>query len=203
MPTLTFLRKDKWRWYTSLVVFSSRSNPQLVVQAIQQKKVVSMSLRRVSVLAVLMLSLGSAVAFSNQNSLLPQAIAQNTEEQRRPNRDKEQLIQNLNLTPEQTQQIQTIQNQYQNQISQRKQVVRQARQELLELMAGTASESQVRQKYRQVETLKQQVSEVRFDSILAMREVLTPEQRRQFAEQMQNRRGNYKNREMNRGERQG
>jgi len=31
-----------------------------------------------------------------------------------------------------------------------------------------------------------------------MREVLTPEQRRQFAERMQNRWGNYKNREMNR-----
>lgn len=162
-----------------------------------------MSFRRVSVLAVLMLSLGSAVAFANQNSLVPQAIAQNTEAPRRPNRGKEQLIQELNLTPQQTQQIQTIQNQSQDQISQRRQAVRQARQELFELMAGTASESQVRQKYRQVETLKQQVSEIRFDSILAMREVLTPEQRRQFAERMQNRRGNYKNHEMNRGERQG
>ena len=162
-----------------------------------------MSLRRVSVLGVLMLSLGSAVAFANQNSLVPQAIAQNTEAQRRPNRGKEQLIQELNLTPQQTQQIQTIQNQSQDQISQRKQAVRQARQELFELMAGTASESQVRQKYRQVETLKQQVSEIRFDSILAMREVLTPQQRRQFAEKMQNRRGHYKNDEMNRGERQG
>ena len=161
-----------------------------------------MSLRRVSVLAVLMLSLGSTVAFADPNSLLPQAIAQNTEEQRRPNR-KAQLIQELNLTPEQTQQIQAIQNQYQDQISQRRQAVRQARQELLALLAGTASESQVRQKYRQVETLKQQVSDLRFDSTLAMREVLTPEQRRQFAERMQNRRENYKNREMNRGERQG
>lgn len=161
-----------------------------------------MSLRRVSVLAVLMLSLGSAVAFA-PNSLLPQAIAQNTEEQRRPNRHQAQLFEELNLTPEQTQQIQAIQNQYQDQISQRRQAVRQARQELLELMAGTASESQVREKYRQVETLKQQVEETRFDSMLAMREVLTPEQRRQFAERMQNRRENFKNREMNTSERQG
>jgi len=48
--------------------------------------------------------------------------------------------------------MQEIQNQYQDQIAQR-QAVRQARQELLELMAGTASASQVREKYRQVETL--------------------------------------------------
>ncbi len=152
-----------------------------------------MSLRRISVLAVLMLSLGGAVALANPNSLLPQAIAQN-EEQRRPEGGKARLIQELNLTPEQTQQLQAIQNQYQDQVSQRQQAARQARQELLDLMAGTASEAQVREKYRQVETLKQQASQIRFDSMLAMREVLTPEQRRQFAERMENRRENFKNR---------
>ena len=158
-----------------------------------------LSLRRVSVLTVLMLSFGSSVAFANPNFLLSQASAQNTEEQGRPNRGKARLFQDLNLTPEQSQQIQAIQDQYQDQISQRRQAVRQARQELLELMASTAAESQIREKYRQVETLKQQVSDIRFDSMLAMRQVLTPEQRRQFAERMQNRHGNYKNRGMNRG----
>ena len=162
-----------------------------------------MTLRRVSVLTVLMLSLGSAVAFANPNSFLPQTVAQNTENQTRPNPAKARLFQELNLSPEQTQQIEAIQNQYQNQISQRKQAVRQSRQELVDLMAGTASQSQIRQKYRQVETLKQQVSDLRFDSILAMREVLTPQQRRQFAERMENRGRNFKNREMNRSENQG
>ena len=155
--------------------------------------------RRVSAIAVLMLSLGSAVAFANPNSLIPQATAQNTEEQRRPNRQKDRF-QDLNLTSEQTQQMQAIRDRYQDQISQRKQGVRQAQQELLDLMAGTASESQIREKYRQVETLKQQVSDIKFDSRLAMREVLTPEQRRQFAEQRQNRSENRQNRGMERGE---
>lgn len=159
-----------------------------------------MSLSRVSVLMGLMLSLGSAVALA-PNSLLPQAIAQNTTEQRRPNRDQAKF-QELNLTPEQTQQMQEIQNQYQDQIAQRRQAVRQARQELLELMAGTASASQVREKYRQVETLEQQVAQMRFDNMLAMREVLTPEQRRQFAERMQRRGGNHRDRAMNKSERQ-
>lgn len=155
--------------------------------------------RRISAITVLMLSLGSAVAFSNPNSLIPQATAQNIEEQRRPDRQKDQF-QDLNLTSEQTQQMQAIRDQYQEQISQRKQGVRQAQQELLDLMAGTASESQIREKYRQVETLKQQVSDIKFDSRLAMREVLTPEQRRQFAEQRQNRSENRQNREMKRGD---
>lgn len=162
-----------------------------------------MSLRRVSVLAVLMLSLGSAFAFAHPNSPLTQAIAQNTEEQprpeRRPGRDKSQLFQDLNLTPEQNQQIETIQNQDREQISQRRQALRQARQELVELMAGTASESQIREKYSQVAALQQQVSDLRFDSMLAMREVLTPEQRRQFAEQKQNR-GRHRDRAMDRGD---
>lgn len=164
-----------------------------------------MSLHR-SLLAALMLSLGGAIAFASP-TLLPQAIAQNTqntEEQRRPERGKARLMQELNLTSEQTQQIQAIRNQYQDRISQRWQAARQAQRELVDLMAGTASEAQVREKHRQVETLKQQVSQIRFDSTLAMREVLTPEQRRQFAERMENRRENFKNRrEMNRGEEQG
>lgn len=162
-----------------------------------------MSLRRVSVLTVLMLSLGSAISFASLNSPLPQAIAQNTEEQRRPGRDKSQLFQDLNLTPEQNQQIQTIQNQYREQISQRGQGLRQARQELSELMASTAAQNQIREKYRQVAELQQQLGNIRFDSMLAMREVLTPEQRRQFAERKQNRRGNHRGREMNRGEQGG
>ena len=160
-----------------------------------------MSLRRVSVMFALMLSLGSAVALA-PNSLLPQASAQNTEEQRRPNRYQAKF-QELNLTPEQTEQIQTIENQYEDQLAQRKQAVRQGKQELVDLMAGTASESQVREKYRQVEALKQQVADIRFDIMLAMREVLTPEKRRQFAEGMQKGRQNSQKREMNRGERQG
>ncbi len=164
-----------------------------------------MSLRRVSVLAALVLSCGSAVALINSNPFLSQAIAQSPAQspegqpgdQRRSDR-KAQLMRELNLTPEQTQRLQTIQSQYRNQTEQRNQAVRQAHQELIDLMAGTAPENQIREKYRQVETLKQQAAEVRFTSLLAMREVLTPEQRRQFAEGMQNRRDNYQHRDKNR-----
>ena len=162
-----------------------------------------MTLRRVSVLTVLMLSLGGAVAFANPNSLLPHTVAQNTENQSSPNRAKGRWIQELNLTPEQTQQIQAIKNQYKDQISQRRQAVRQSQQELVDLMAGTASQTQIRQKYRQLETLKQQVSDLRFDSMLSMREVLTPQQRREFAQKMQNRRGYYKHGGMNGDQHQG
>ena len=67
-------------------------------------------------------------------------------------------------------------------------------------MAGTASQSHIQEKHRQVETLQQQAAEIRFNRLLAMREVLTPQQRRQFAERMQNRWQNHKDR--GQGERQ-
>ena len=161
-----------------------------------------MSLRRVSAIAALVLSLGGAVAFISPNSLIPEVFAQNTESPERPMRGKtDRLVQELNLTPEQTQQIEAIQAQYQEEMSQSKEAMRQAQQELMDLMAGTASVDQIREQYNQVETLKQQVSQLRFDSMLAMREVLTPEQRSQAAQLMQNRRGGHHgNRPMNRGE---
>jgi len=74
-----------------------------------------MSLRRISILAVLMLS---SVALPSQSQIIcfhRQLLK--TQEQRRPNRNRAQWIQ-VESHPEQTQQIQAIRNQYQDQISQ-------------------------------------------------------------------------------------
>jgi Spy/CpxP family protein refolding chaperone len=64
-------------------------------------------------------------------------------------------------------------------------------------MAGTANASEMREKYRQIIGLRQQLEEVQFESTLAMREVLTPEQRSQLAQMMQQRRQTAKNRMQN------
>lgn len=153
-----------------------------------------MSLRRASVLVVLALSLGGAVAFTQLNPLQPQAIAQNRGESDRPDKGMPRWIQDLNLTPEQTQQMQAIRDRYKDQMTQRAQALRQAQRELGDLMAGDASKDQIRTKYNQVQTLKQQLGQVRFESMLEMRDVLTSEQRRQMAERMKNRRENFGNR---------
>ncbi|MGH2415260.1 MAG: Spy/CpxP family protein refolding chaperone, partial [Microcystaceae cyanobacterium] len=88
------------------------------------------------------------------------------------------------LTAQQMQQIKTIRTQSKDQIDQKRQAFRQAQQELKALMAGTASKEQVRDKYNQLRTLRQEVADVQFDNTLAIREVLNPEQRQKFAEQM-------------------
>lgn len=142
-----------------------------------------MSLRRVSVLALAMLSLGGGVASANPNNLLPQKLAQTLQTQTQSNRSG--LIQELNLTSDQVQRMQAVRQQYKDQIAQTSQRLRQAQQELQTLMASTATANQVRDKHRQVVALQQQLGELRFESTLALRELLTPQQRIKYVEHMQ------------------
>ncbi|MEG4227771.1 Spy/CpxP family protein refolding chaperone [Microcoleus sp. N9_B2] len=157
-----------------------------------------MSIRRISALAVLMLTLGStAAAIAVPNPLEPETFAQN----QRPNRPAGKeggMFEKLNLSADQKQQMQAVRDRYKDQVSQRMQAVRQARQELETMMSSaTANASQMREKHRQIIGLRQQLEEVQFESTLAMREVLTAEQRSQLAQLMQQRRQAAKNRMQN------
>ena len=146
-----------------------------------------MSLHRISLLAVLILSVGSAVALADPNPQSAQ-IAQNSPGARPQRRNKDGLLQQLNLTQQQMQQMQAIRQKYRSQIAPRHQALRQARQELVTLMNSTASASLIRSKNQQVEELQQQLQKLRFESMLEMREVMTPEQRTKFVQLMQQRR---------------
>jgi len=150
-----------------------------------------MLLRRVSVWSVLLLTIGGVVALVNPKPLTSQ-IGQNVMGQSRPNQDEQSLVEELNLTPQQEQQLKAIQQQYKDQMAQQRQELQQAQQELSELMAGTAPQGQIRDKYREVNVLRQQKGELHLESMLAIREILTPQQRRQFARLMQQQKGNFR-----------
>ncbi|EAW36676.1 Spy/CpxP family protein refolding chaperone [Lyngbya sp. PCC 8106] len=120
----------------------------------------------------------------------PNVLAQAKVYAGEPDDDTEELLEQLNATPEQKQKMEDIRAKYQAQISQHKQQVRQTQQQLQELLSTNASESQIRQKYDELSRLKQEMSKLQFEIILQVREVLTPEQRRQFAEIMEQRRRN-------------
>jgi len=160
-----------------------------------------MSMRQFSAIAVLMLTLGTTAAATaataDPSPAQPETIAQN----QRPNRSggKENgLFEKLNLSAEQKQKMQALRDRYKEQVSQRMQAVRQARQELQTMMSSsTANASQMRDKHRQIMGLRQQLEEVQFESTLAMREVLTTEQRSQFSQMMQQRRESAKTRRQN------
>jgi periplasmic protein CpxP/Spy len=140
--------------------------------------------RTTFIIAATMIALSSSIALAKPNLLLPQVVAQNPTPTKRQQRAQSGSLKDLNLTPQQMQQIKTIRTQSKDQIAQKRQAIRQAQQELKALMAGTASKDQVRDKYNQIRTLKQELADVQFDNTLGIREVLNPEQRQKFAEQM-------------------
>lgn len=158
-----------------------------------------MSPRHLSILAAAVVLLGGAVAIANPLLRL-QPIAQTPtaspsqtpsgqapSDQMSPDRRESGWLKDLNLSAEQVQKMRAIRNQYQDKISQGRQSVRQSRQELQALMAGDATETQIRAKYNEIKALKQQVSDAQFESALATRKILNPEQRRKFASRMMRR----------------
>jgi Spy/CpxP family protein refolding chaperone len=89
-------------------------------------------------------------------------------------------IQKYQINPVQVTRLGTIENQYSDQITQFSQELRKAERELTELMVSTASVTQIQEKERQFEALQIQAAQLYFDKSLAIREVLTPEQRLQL-----------------------
>jgi periplasmic protein CpxP/Spy len=145
-----------------------------------------MSYRSVPVIIALLLSLGSAAALPiSAASCMTLAQADTQSSQRSRPQRKENWLQDLNLNKEQIQKIQVIRRQYQDRLTQQRQSVKQAQQILKDLMAsGNASSEQIRQKFNQVQTLQRSLADTRMESMLAIRNVLTVEQRQKLTELM-------------------
>jgi periplasmic protein CpxP/Spy len=103
-------------------------------------------------------------------------------------RRADNLLEQLNLTDAQKRQIAAIRQKYQGQMKQLREGLRSDRQELESLMAGNATDGQIRAKHQEIERSRQKLSDLRFQSLLEMRQVLTPDQRSKFARLMQERR---------------
>ena len=100
-----------------------------------------------------------------------------------------QLFQQLNLSSEQSQQIEAIQEQFKTENETLRQQMQTQHQEMRSLMASDATSEQLRSQHQQVQDLHQQLGNNRFETMLQVREVLTPEQRTQMAELMEQHQG--------------
>ena len=125
----------------------------------------------------------SANKFSWMGDRTPsmEVIAQHTPETTSADR-KVSLFQQLNLTREQQQQIEQIHLRYRQQIVRKKQEIARIQQQLSDMMVGTAAVELLRAKNRQLSTLRQEMGSLRFESMLATREILTLQQRQKFRE---------------------
>jgi Spy/CpxP family protein refolding chaperone len=105
------------------------------------------------------------------------------------------ILKQLNLTPEQLQKLKAIRDRQVTQIRDLSQQSRQANKELRDLLAGTESSSVIRSKHAQVLNLQQELQKQHFERLLAMREILTPQQRSQLNEIKQKHQQNQNKRE--------
>lgn len=92
------------------------------------------------------------------------------------------LWQQLNLTAEQQQQIKRIHSRYRQRLSQKRDNLAKLQRQLSDMMVGTAPVELLRAKNQQLSVLHQEIGSLRFESMLATREILTPQQRDKFRE---------------------
>ncbi len=106
----------------------------------------------------------------------------------RPESESSGLFEALNVSPQQKQEMQEIQNQHRVTLQQQQQQLRQVQKELNQLIASDASEAKIRQKHNQLLQMTQDMKTLNFDVMMQLRGILTPDQRARFAEIMQDRR---------------
>ncbi|WP_430540984.1 Spy/CpxP family protein refolding chaperone [Roseofilum capinflatum] len=155
-----------------------------------------MSIARVCAVTLTVLVLGGGMAqaqphgnWDRQGTMIAQRGGPG---QRGPN-PQGRLMQQLNLSEQQQQQIQAIRERYEPQLSQSREATQQAREQLRNLMTGNANENQIRAQHQQVQQLAQQMGNLHFESMMEIRGVLDESQRQQFGEMMNQRRDRFSN----------
>ena len=124
---------------------------------------------------------------NNMNNMKHHARGEN----RRGDRGKklERLLSQLDLTPEQAEQIRTIQEQSRTTAAELKEQLQTQRQEMQSLYASDATAEEIRSEHQETEELASQLSSDRFETMLQIREILTSEQRAKMAESIDSHRG--------------
>lgn len=108
--------------------------------------------------------------------------------------DKTQRWEQLNLSPEQRQQLSSLREQDKEQMTRLREQIKAAQTQLRQLWTGNASDTELTQQQAQLNTLKQQAQQLRFQQSLKLRAVLTPEQRQQLQQQRSERRQQWRDR---------
>ncbi|MGB3511785.1 MAG: Spy/CpxP family protein refolding chaperone [Microcoleaceae cyanobacterium] len=143
-------------------------------------------------LLVMPLTISSVLATPNYNNF--SGKVSQTEQSQQSQGSQEGIFQQLDLTEEQTQKIMTIRNQHQEDIVKSLENLRGAQEELNNMIISSSSDNQLREKHSEVIQLRKELAELQFDTILKMREVLTPEQLEKWSTLMKQRRESLKNR---------
>lgn len=112
--------------------------------------------------------------------LTPQAPAPTRPTSRPIDLVEAKVLEQLNLTADQKQKIDSINADYRSKLGQLMHAIQQASSEYRQAINGdTATDVQIREQYRQLQAAMQHQSEAYVERTIAIRDVLTPEQRKQ------------------------
>jgi periplasmic protein CpxP/Spy len=109
-----------------------------------------------------------------------------------PNPPPANILKSLNLSDTQRQQIQAIMAKDQEARRAVMQELRTQEQELRTMMDGNTTREALLQKFNQVQGLRRQNEQRRFEQMLAMREILTPQQRSQLSQAVRSSMRNFR-----------
>lgn len=112
--------------------------------------------------------------------------------------DRDKLAEKLNLTAEQKQEMSQIKTKYEPQMKTLREEMGAEREKLRTMMRNNESTENIRSQNQVISSLGEKMRTLGFESMLEMREVLTPAQRDQFAQLMQERRANMPQQRRNR-----
>lgn len=104
----------------------------------------------------------------------------------------DKLMEKLNLSAEQQQQIESIRSKYQPEIDNVKEQMQSEREKMSAMMKNNESQDNLRSQHQEIVALQQKMNNLRFESLLETREVLTLEQRQQFSQMMSERSSNWR-----------
>ncbi|NJL87878.1 MAG: Spy/CpxP family protein refolding chaperone [Leptolyngbyaceae cyanobacterium SM1_1_3] len=143
-----------------------------------------MPLRRTVLLSALPLVLlaGGTFALAQSPGLLSQQPTAG-DESFSPDLEQrgDRWLEQLDLTSEQSEQIAAIKEQAKTNSEGLRQQLQQQKEAMRSLMASDASADRLRQQHQQMQTLRAELGNQRFETMLAIRSVLTPAQRTQLA----------------------
>ena len=116
------------------------------------------------------------------NNAIAKTIVANNSVETNSSQQPISLFQQLNLSVEQQQQIRQIHSSYRQQIRHKKNNIARLQQQLSDMMVGTEPVELLRAKNRKLSILRQELGALRFESMLAIRKILTPKQRQKYKE---------------------
>ncbi|MEB3340717.1 Spy/CpxP family protein refolding chaperone [Okeania sp.] len=141
-----------------------------------------------SLLGLLVMPLTVSSVLANPNSDNIYQKNNPTIQVQRPPRNQNRIFEQLNLTEEQKEKITKIRDNNQQKIRESLQDLRNAQEELNVMITGTESENKLRKKHDQILELREELAKLQFNTILKIREVLTPEQLQEWSNLIKQRR---------------